>query len=131
MKRKLLFAILTSTFAVLLCAQRLGILSEAPSGFDNETNGFTVQSDHDDDAAQFNEHETQAQGLGPLYNTDSCGSCHFNPVTGGISQVTELRAGHRSKHGSFVEAQGGSLIASKGIQMYFSALSDPRATPDG
>src|SRR5205085_10454212 len=48
------------------------------------------------------------------YNADSCGACHFNPVVGGISEVTELRVGHQ-EHGSFVEAPGGSLINSAGL----------------
>jgi CxxC motif-containing protein (DUF1111 family) len=90
--------------------------TEAPTGFDNLTNGFVlVQADHDADAAQFNEHETPQQGLGPVYNLDSCGSCHFNPVTGAISEVTELRAGHRDRSGSFVDAPGGSLINSNAL----------------
>jgi CxxC motif-containing protein (DUF1111 family) len=90
--------------------------TEAPTGFDDLTNGFVLaQTDHIADATQFNEHETLAQGLGPLYNLDSCGSCHFNPVTGGISEVTELRAGHRDQSGAFVDAPGGSLINSNAL----------------
>ena len=90
--------------------------TEALAAFDNQTNGFVAaQSDHDNDAMQFNEHETLQQGLGPLYNADSCGSCHFNPVTGAISEVTELRAGHRDAHGLFVDAPGGSLINSDAL----------------
>jgi CxxC motif-containing protein (DUF1111 family) len=90
--------------------------TEALAAFDNKTNGFVaVQADHVADAMQFNEHETPAQGLGPVYNADSCGSCHFNPVTGGISEVTELRAGHHDGHGIFVDAPGGSLINSNAL----------------
>ena len=44
-----------------------------------------------------------------MYNAQSCGECHQNPVTGGISQVTELRAG-RFDGSSFVDHPGGSLI---------------------
>jgi CxxC motif-containing protein (DUF1111 family) len=90
--------------------------TEALAAFDNLTNGFVpAQSDHDADAMQFNEHETPRQGLGPLYNADSCGSCHFNPVTGAISEVTELRAGHLDRHGMFADAAGGSLINSDAL----------------
>jgi CxxC motif-containing protein (DUF1111 family) len=90
--------------------------TEAPTGFDNVPNDPLVnQAAHNADANQFNEHETPQQGLGPLYNLDSCGSCHFNPVTGGISEVTELRAGHRDQNGSFVDAPGGSLINSAAL----------------
>jgi hypothetical protein len=47
------------------------------------------------DAARaiFEEHEPVDEGLGPVYNADSCAGCHSNPVTAAISQVTELRAG--------------------------------------
>jgi hypothetical protein len=87
--------------------------TEALAAFDNLTNGFVpAESDHDTDAMQFSEHETPQQGLGPLYNADSCSSCHFNPATGAISEVTELRAGHIDRHGLFVDAPGGSLINS-------------------
>ena len=55
-----------------------------------------------------------ADGLGPVYNADSCASCHSNPVTGAISQVTELRAGHYNGN-SFVDQVGGSLINDRAI----------------
>jgi CxxC motif-containing protein (DUF1111 family) len=42
------------------------------------------------------------KGLGPLYNAQSCVGCHQNPVTGGSSQVSELRVGHRDSTGAFV-----------------------------
>jgi CxxC motif-containing protein (DUF1111 family) len=90
--------------------------TEAFAAFDNQTNGFVAaQADHDADSMQFNEHESLQQGLGPLYNADSCGSCHLNPVTGGISEVTELRAGHHDARGLFVDAPGGSLINSNAL----------------
>jgi CxxC motif-containing protein (DUF1111 family) len=41
-------------------------------------------------------------GLGPVYNGRACAECHQNPVSGGASQFTEIRAGHRDAHGSFV-----------------------------
>jgi len=90
--------------------------TEALAAFDNQTNGFVAaQADHDADAMVFNEHEGLTDGLGPLYNADSCGACHFNPVSGGISEVTELRAGHYDHRGTFVDAPGGSLINSNGL----------------
>jgi CxxC motif-containing protein (DUF1111 family) len=90
--------------------------TEAAAAFDDQTNGFVAaQADHVADAMQFNEHESLTQGLGPLYNADSCGSCHLNPVTGGISEVTELRAGHHDARGLFVDAPGGSLINSNAL----------------
>ena len=83
--------------------------TEAPAGFDGATNGVVDQATHEADADVFSEQELIADGLGPVYNAQSCGECHQNPVTGGISQVTELRAGHFN--GSiFVDHVGGSLI---------------------
>ena len=41
-------------------------------------------------------------GLGPVYNATSCVDCHQNPVTGGPSQITELRVGHKDANGNFV-----------------------------
>jgi CxxC motif-containing protein (DUF1111 family) len=88
--------------------------TEAPAGYDNVTNGFVDQATFDAARGVFEEHEGIAEGLGPLYNADSCASCHANPVTGAISQVTELRAG-RFNGTSFVEQVGGSLINDRAI----------------
>src|SRR5207302_4539387 len=38
---------------------------------------------------------------GPLYNAQSCRECHQNPVSGGPSQVLELRVGHKGHDGVF------------------------------
>ena len=84
--------------------------SEAPAGYDNLTNGFLSQTDFNNDKGVFEERDDIAKGLGPVYNTQSCAECHQNPVTGAISQVTELRAGHNDANGNFVDAAGGSLI---------------------
>jgi CxxC motif-containing protein (DUF1111 family) len=34
-------------------------------------------------------------GLGPVFNGRACAECHQNPVSGGASQFTELRVGHK------------------------------------
>jgi CxxC motif-containing protein (DUF1111 family) len=41
-------------------------------------------------------------GLGPVFNGRACAECHQNPVSGGASQFTEIRAGHRDADGNFV-----------------------------
>ena len=87
--------------------------TEAPAGFDNQTNGFTDQATFDADRAAFETREQVATGLGPVYNAQSCSECHQSPVTGGISQIFELRAGHSGPDGTFVPAPGGSLIQSR------------------
>src|SRR6185436_13672719 len=90
-------------------------ITDAPAGFDGVTNGLVDQATHDADRDVFAEQETIADGLGPVYNAQSCGECHQNPVTGGISQISELRAGHVDFFGNFVDAPGGSLINDRAI----------------
>lgn len=68
--------------------------SEAPTGFDNKSNGLVDDATHQADQAKFDEVEQVADGLGPLYNAQSCRECHQNPTSAGTSQVTELRVGH-------------------------------------
>jgi CxxC motif-containing protein (DUF1111 family) len=101
--------------------------SEAPAGFDNLTNGFTEQGpdfeslnednvvalrSFNDNRFIFEEFEKIADGLGPTYNAQSCRECHQNVVTGGASQVAELRSG-RTEDGQFFESLGGTLIHSR------------------
>jgi CxxC motif-containing protein (DUF1111 family) len=76
-------------------------VSEAPAGFDNKTNGAVDDATHQADQAKFDETEGLSDGLGPLYNAQSCRECHQNPVSGGVSQVMELRVGHRGPDGHF------------------------------
>jgi len=75
--------------------------SEAPSAFDNKSNGVVDDSTHDADRESFDEAEDIDDGLGPLYNAQSCRECHQNPTSGGPSQVSELRVGHVDSAGHF------------------------------
>src|SRR5215470_14305625 len=80
---------------------------EAPTGFDDQTidPAFVTQAIHDSDRRFFEEVENiDKDGLGPLYNAQSCRECHQNPTSGGASQVVEHRAGHRGPNGQFVSA---------------------------
>ena len=76
-------------------------LPEAPTGFDNKSNGMVDDATHSVDQAKFDEVEQVPDGLGPLYNAQSCRECHQNPTSGGSSQISELRVGHRGPHGKF------------------------------
>lgn len=82
--------------------------TEAPRGFDNVFNGFGSQAQFNADKATYEERDEIADGLGPVYNAQACAECHQNPVTGAISQVTELRAGHFDGV-NFIDQAGGSL----------------------
>jgi CxxC motif-containing protein (DUF1111 family) len=93
-------------------------LPEAPAGFDNKSNGLVDDPTHQADQVKFDEVESVADGLGPLYNAQSCRECHQNPTSGGGSQVTELRVGHLGPDHRFVNpdipiAHGAAIITGR------------------
>jgi CxxC motif-containing protein (DUF1111 family) len=79
---------------------------EAITGFDDQSNGFSDPNRRQADQKFFEEVEhITPDGLGPLYNAQSCRECHQTPVSGAASQVTELRVGHLDPHGLFQNPQ--------------------------
>jgi CxxC motif-containing protein (DUF1111 family) len=74
---------------------------EAPAGFDGQSNGLVDAKTHSTDLDAFERILDIPDGLGPLYNAQSCRECHQNPVSGGSSQVTVLRVGHLDAKGHF------------------------------
>jgi CxxC motif-containing protein (DUF1111 family) len=99
-----------------LLAQNGGqVPTEAPAGFDTPTlvngpgsksssNGF-AEPPGDRFALDQQIYETAHDvntGLGPVFNARACVDCHQNPVSGGASQFTEVRVGHRDANGNFV-----------------------------
>src|SRR3954471_17505227 len=113
------FLISDGIVLLLLAVPLVYAATEAPTGFDNLTNGFTTQGQFDLDREGFEEREEIADGLGPVYNAQACAECHQNPVTGAISQVSELRAGHLDGAGNFIDAPGGSLINERSTNAQF------------
>lgn len=106
-------------------------LPEAPTGFDNKTNGMVDDATHTADQAKFVEIEQIPDGLGPLYNAQSCRECHQNPSSGGSSQLGELRVGHRGPDGRFKDpeipiARGAEII--KGRNLVNDRAICPNAT---
>lgn len=77
-------------------------LPEAPAAYDSRSNGMMDDAAHAADRAKFDAVEDVADGLGPLYNAQSCRECHQNPQSGGGSQVSELRVGHLGPDRRFV-----------------------------
>jgi CxxC motif-containing protein (DUF1111 family) len=89
--------------------------TEAPAGFDTPTlvqnpgsksssNGIAEPAGDTfvlDQQVYETLHDVNS-GLGPVYNGRACAECHQNPVSGGASQFTELRIGHRDENGTFV-----------------------------
>ena len=115
LKRRLSRVPFTSVFLTLLLAVPLVLAAvDAPTGFNNVTNGFETQTDFDLDRAQFDSVEEIKDGLGPVYNAQACRECHQNPVSGSSTQVNELRAGE-TKGGVFTDHAGGSLINDRAI----------------
>ena len=58
----------------------------------------------------FVEVEDAAEGLGPAYNGTGCSGCHSSPAIGGISPVSEVRAGRLDAEGNFEVLGGGTLF---------------------
>jgi CxxC motif-containing protein (DUF1111 family) len=107
--------------------------TEAPAGFDTPTlaqnpgsqsisNGI-AQPPGDAyalDQTRFEQDHDASTGLGPVFNARACADCHQNPVSGGSSQFTEIRAGHKDANGNFVAAtvlinDGANIIANRSI----------------
>ena len=107
--------------------------TEAPTGFDTPTlvqnpgsqsvsNGL-AQPPGDTyalDQTRFERDHEASTGLGPAFNARACADCHQNPVSGGSSQFTEIRAGHNDINGKFVAAtvpihDGANVIANRSI----------------
>ena len=124
---KLLMSLSLLMLSVFLFASPL---PEAPSGFANKTNGMVDDATHAADLAKFEETDAISDGLGPLYNAQSCRECHQNPVSGGSSQVSELRVGHRGPDGKFVNpdipiARGTEIIKGRTL------VNDRAICPNG
>jgi CxxC motif-containing protein (DUF1111 family) len=105
-------------------------VAEAPAGFDNKSNGVTDDATHQADQTKFDEVEGVPDGLGPLYNAQSCRECHQNPTSGGGSQVTELRVGHlgpdrRFRNPDIPIARGTAIISGRTL------VNDRAICPNG
>src|SRR5271169_1967718 len=104
--------------------------TEAPAGFDNKSNGVADDTTHQADQAKFEEVEQLSDGLGPLYNAQSCRECHQSPVSGASSQVSELRVGHlgpdrRFRNPDIPIAHGTEVISGR------SLVNDRAICPNG
>lgn len=93
-----------ASLTLLFTATASGQAVEAPAGFDDRTNGFVVQAQHDKDRKEFEKQATIEEGLGPIYTARSCAACHGQPVSGGGSQMLHVIAGHPDSSGNFVGA---------------------------
>jgi len=94
-------SVFLSFLLILILGSSAPRSTEAPTGFDNKSNGLTDEATHQADQTKFDEVEQLTDGVGPLYNAQSCRECHQSPVSGASSQVTELRVGHQGSDGHF------------------------------
>jgi CxxC motif-containing protein (DUF1111 family) len=89
--------------ALLWLATMLGVSAQSPAGAGDPLPGITPSEFEafrigiDD----FVEIEQPGEGLGPLFNAAGCAACHNVPVIGGMTPMTEMRAGHRDADGKF------------------------------
>jgi CxxC motif-containing protein (DUF1111 family) len=60
--------------------------------------------------SDFLEVESATEGLGPLFNGNSCAQCHNIPAVGGTGTIAEIRAGYRDETGKFHSPPGGTLM---------------------
>ena len=117
MKQKFIavLVLLVAIVAVGLAGLAQDTPTEAPPGFDTPTlvqnpgsqshsNGIAQPAgdSYANDQKVYETTHDPSTGLGPVFNARACSDCHQNPVSGGASQFTELRAGHRDANGNFV-----------------------------
>jgi len=135
MNRKYIFVLipLLAVVAMDIAVIAREYATEAPAGFDTPTlaqnpgsqsisNGIAQPAGdtYALDQTTFEQDHDASTGLGPVFNARACADCHQNPVSGGSSQFTEIRAGHLDEDGNFVAAtvpinDGASTIANRSI----------------
>ncbi|HEX3130171.1 MAG TPA: di-heme oxidoredictase family protein [Thermoanaerobaculia bacterium] len=120
----LVLLLLAAPVAVATAANVAATVAEAPAGFDDRTNDMVSQSQFDADREVFEERELAEDGLGPTYNAQACAECHENPVTGGNSQVSVLRAG-RYDGRRYTDHAGGSLIQDRALDPSIQERAHP------
>ena len=100
-------------------------ITEAPAAYDGQSNGFLSATEFEAALEAFEEREFDngVDGLGPVFNAQACVECHQSPVSGGTSQVAELRAGRfDAQRGVFVDHPGGSLINDRATNAAFQEV---------
>ena len=110
----------TRTISLLLSLLASPTLDRAPAraDFGDPLGGLTDEELARFEAGKevFEEEETPADGLGPVFNARSCAACHNVGATGGGSTQTETRFGSTAS-GKFdpLEDLGGPVIQQEGI----------------
>src|SRR5262249_12951809 len=98
MTRRLLLAAAGIALAIAPARGQIASLRPSdplPGRTSREVEGFRLGH------TRFTEVERVDEGLGPAFNGTSCAACHSVPAIGGISPMTEVRAGVRMPDGRF------------------------------
>jgi CxxC motif-containing protein (DUF1111 family) len=131
------FRTAVAVLVVLCCAALTPLGNGGTPDFGEPLAGLTADQqerfDHGKD--DFEEVETVAEGLGPVFNDVSCANCHNGAAAGGGSAVLETRFGTTAADGTFdpLTQFGGSLIQVQGIGVsescdYLAEVVPPEAT---
>ena len=76
----------------------------------------------------FNKVFIATDGLGPIFNKDSCGGCHSSPAAGGSGNIKVTRFGLAEKEGfDPLDYLGGSLLQSQSISEECAEVVPPEA----
>ncbi len=117
---KVALLLLSLCLCVLAAHNGNGTPEEAPSGFDDKTNGLTSQHEFNVAMGAFNKNYIEREGLGPLFNIETCLRCHQYPTIGGSGLITVTRAG-RFDGKRFIAPPGGTLI--QGAATYYELVT--------
>jgi CxxC motif-containing protein (DUF1111 family) len=80
---------------------------------------------------QFETHETAATGLGPVFNAESCATCHARPATGGSSEILVTRFARAGAQGfDPLTERGGPVVQEKGIVTDTCAVAGEAVPPE-
>jgi CxxC motif-containing protein (DUF1111 family) len=115
--RKVRVAGLFTPFVIVLA---LGFVGNSPAPrFGDPLAGLTTAelARFKAGVAEFTQVEGVSDGLGPVFNNDSCAACHTDPATGGGSSTVFVTRFGQVTNGVFdpLVNLGGSLIQSQGI----------------
>jgi CxxC motif-containing protein (DUF1111 family) len=105
--------------ASLIAACENAVVEAASTSFGDPLPGLSTEllARFEAGKEEFEEVETPADGLGPVFNAPSCVECHQQGATGGGGTVVETRFGTRGPDGRFepLTLLGGSLQQVQGI----------------
>ncbi len=105
-------------------------VGQTPTQFGDPLGGLTTSqlNDFQNGRDEFENVETVASGLGPIFNGTSCAQCHSLPSTGGASGTTVTRFG-QTTNGVFdpLASLGGSLLQAFAINPIGQEVIPPQA----